>query len=115
MLCNRATFDARAITPEDTIDLGWYDITTGDWHFIDSTDSFNWQQGAMLQWMPNDGNKVIYNISRDNHFKSLFVIFEMVAKGLLIFRRIVLRQMENTPFHSTTRGVTGAELTIINQ
>lgn len=85
MLCNRATFDARAITPEDTIDLGWYDITTGDWHFIDSTDSFNWQQGAMLQWMPNDGNKVIYNISRDNHFKSIICDIRDGSKRIIDF------------------------------
>ncbi len=73
MLCNRATFDGRAITAEDKIDLGWYNIENGKWHYIDTTNSFNWQQGAMLQWLPGKGNenKVIYNISKDNHFKSV--------------------------------------------
>lgn len=77
MLCNRATFDARAITAEDTIELGWYDLKDGQWHSIGMTNSFNWQQGAMLQWMPNDENKVIYNCSKDNHFKS--VILDIVT------------------------------------
>lgn len=71
MLCNRAAFDGRAITADDTIELGWYDIQTGEWHHIGVTDSFNWQQGAMLQWLPSDENKVVYNCSRDNHIKSV--------------------------------------------
>lgn len=73
MLCNRADFDGRSITDQDTIELGWYDIFTKTWHHIDQTDSFNWQQGAMLQWLPGEGNedKVIYNISKNGHFKSV--------------------------------------------
>lgn len=77
MLCNRASFDARAITADDTIELGYYEINSGEWHPIGTTDSFNWQQGAMLQWLPNDENKVIYNCSRNNHFKS--VIHDIVT------------------------------------
>jgi len=85
MLCNRATFDARAITPEDSIELGWYDITDGTWNHIDTSDSFNWQQGAMLQWMPNDENKVIYNVSRDNHFKSIICDIKDGSKKVIDF------------------------------
>lgn len=77
MLCNRATFDARAITADDSIELGWYDLENGQWHRIGATDSFNWQQGAMLQWIPNNENKVIYNCSKDNHFKS--VLYDIVT------------------------------------
>lgn len=71
MLCNRATFDGRAVKSDDSLELGWYDLQTGEWHHIAVTNSFNWQQCAMLQWMPNDENKVIYNIAMDNHFKSI--------------------------------------------
>lgn len=70
MLCNRAAFDGRALTAEDTIELGWYDIPDGQWHPIDVTDSFNWQQGAMLQWVPNHTDWVAYNFSDKSHFKS---------------------------------------------
>ena len=73
MLCNRVDFDGRAITENDRIQLGYYELESGTWHLIDVSDSFNWQQGAMLQWLPGGGNenKVIYNISKNNHFKSV--------------------------------------------
>lgn len=73
MLCNRADFDGRAITADDRLTLGWYDLSSGEFHPIDTTNSFNWQQGAMLQWLPGEGNetKVIYNVARDGHFQSV--------------------------------------------
>lgn len=71
MLCNRATFEERAITSNDTIELGWYDLNSKKWNHIATSNSFNWQQCAMLQWMPNDENKVIYNTAIDNHIKSI--------------------------------------------
>ena len=72
MLCGRSKVDACAITHGMTIDLGYYDIPSGNWHPIDTTDSFSWQQGAMLQWLPGEGNenKVIYNCSDNDHLKS---------------------------------------------
>jgi hypothetical protein len=75
MLCNRVGFDARAITKDDSIDVGYYDVKLGEWYKIGNTDSFNWQQGAMLQWIPGDGNenKVIYNYSDKKHFYSRIV------------------------------------------
>lgn len=75
MLCNRVQFDGRSIHDDDTIDLGWYDINTGVWNYIGTTDSFNWQQGAMLQWLPGIGNdnQVIYNLSDKKHYKSVIV------------------------------------------
>lgn len=77
MLCNRAAFEARAITADDMIELGWYDLKKGEWHSIGMTDSFNWQQGAMLQWLPGKENKVIYNFSANGHFKSR--IYDIVS------------------------------------
>lgn len=75
MLCNKAKFDGRSITESDTIDLGWYDLSTNEWHYIANSDSFNWQQGAMLQWLPGKGNenKVIYNYSDKCKYKSKIV------------------------------------------
>ncbi len=70
LLCGRAAFDGRALTKEDTIELGWYDVPDGQWHSIGFTDSFNWQQGAMLQWVPGHKDWVIYNFSDKTHFKS---------------------------------------------
>ena len=78
MLCGRSTQDACAITSVMKIDLGYYDIPSGDWHPIDTTDSFSWQQGAMLQWLPGEGNenKVIYNCSANGHLKSKILDLE---------------------------------------
>ena len=72
MLCNRTKNDACEIKKGMTIELGYYDIPTGEWHHIGESDSYNWQQGAMLQWLPGTGNenKVIYNCSRENHLIS---------------------------------------------
>ncbi len=70
MLCNRAAFDGREITDEDTVELGYFDVDTGEWHHIAHTDSFNWQQGAMLQWLPGRDDTVVYNFSDKTCFKS---------------------------------------------
>lgn len=87
LLCNRVNFDARAITSDDTADLGWYDLSTKEWHYIDTTDSFNWPQGAMLQWLPGDGNenKVIYNQSDKTHFHSVIFDLETGSKKIVDF------------------------------
>ena len=71
MLCNRASFDNRAIEKDDTLDLGWYDLTDGTWHKIATTDSFNWPQGAQCQWIPGSNNTVVYNASREQHYISV--------------------------------------------
>ena len=78
MLCNRVKFDGRSISADDTIDLGWYDIATGTWNYIATTDSFNWQQGSMLQWLPGQGNenKVIFNFSDKIRYKSKIIDIE---------------------------------------
>ncbi len=72
MLCNRAKSEKSKITSQDRIEIGYYDLTSGKWHSIGESDSWNWQQGAMAQWLPGEGNenKVIYNCSRDGHLTS---------------------------------------------
>ena len=72
MLCNRSPVDGCAVEKGMEIELGYYDIPSGEWHHIGVSDAYNWQQGAMLQWLPGEGNenKVIYNFSKDNHFKA---------------------------------------------
>ena len=72
MLCNRASSENPHITKENIIELGYYELPNGIWHHIGETDSWNWQQGAMMQWLPGAENesKVIYNCSRDGHLIS---------------------------------------------
>lgn len=72
ILCNRSTVDGVAPTKGQEIELGYYDISTREWHHIGYSDSWNWQQGSMLQWISGTGNenKVIYNLSKDGHLIS---------------------------------------------
>ena len=69
LICNKAKFDGVKPSKELDIDLGYYDLKTGEWHFVDSTNSWNWQQGVMMQWLPGTGNenRVIYNCTRNGH------------------------------------------------
>ena len=85
LLCNRGDFEGRAIGPDDQVELGWYDLSTGDWHHIDMTDSFNWQQGASLQWLPGKGNenKVVYNKSDRNHYYSVIADIQTGEKRII--------------------------------
>ena len=75
MLCNRAGLEKSIITPHDSIEIGYYDLSLGEWYRIGETDSWNWQQGAMAQWLPGErnANKVIYNCSRNGHLTSRIV------------------------------------------
>ena len=70
LLCGKAGEDGCAPRRGQTIELGLFDLSTGDWRRIGETDSWNWQQGAMQQWV--DGTrKVVYNSSAGNHLVSV--------------------------------------------
>lgn len=72
MLCGRALFDG--VSPEKgmSIILGYYDLQSKAFTAIGESDSWNWQQGAMMQWLPSsDGDeKIIYNSSMGDHLIS---------------------------------------------
>ena len=57
MLSNRTQNDAKKIEKGMTIEVGYYDIPSREWHHIGESDSYNWPQGAMLQWMPGKRNE----------------------------------------------------------
>ena len=82
LLCNRASFDGVSPQKGMQIELGYYSIPSGEWHHIANTDSWNWQQGAMLQWLPGVGNenKVIFNCTRDNHYAACIYDIETHEK-----------------------------------
>ncbi len=65
LLCNRITEDGVSPRSDLPIEVGFYDIPSGLWHHIGYSDSWNWQQGCMLQWLNDD--EVIYNASKNNH------------------------------------------------
>lgn len=54
--------------------VGWFDLDKRDeiFHEIGETNSFNWQQGAMLQFIGPDFNqKVLWNSYKDGNYKSI--------------------------------------------
>ena len=53
--------DIKFRTKEDFINVGIYNFRTKQYHIIDKTNSWNWQQGSRLQWI--DDFKIIYNTS----------------------------------------------------
>lgn len=58
-----ARFD-RLPEPGDVAEVGWFDLVAGDkaFHVIGKTTAFNWQQGAMLQFLgPEFRSRVIWN------------------------------------------------------
>ncbi len=75
MLCGRSKTDGVAPQKGMSIELGYYDIPSGVWHHIGESDSWNWQQGAMMQWLETDdgGCKIIYNCSKSNRLISRIV------------------------------------------
>lgn len=86
LLCNRCSFDGRAVEHQDTVDVGYYDIPSGEWHYLDSSDSFNWPQATMLQWVPCTNNKqVIFNLSKDGHLISRIINIETGEKRDLCY------------------------------
>lgn len=73
MLCNRSDIDGIAVKKGMTIELGYYDIQKEEWNHVGNSDSWNWQQGSMMQWLPGDGNdgKIIYNCSKKDRLISV--------------------------------------------
>ena len=66
---NETAFEGRSPTPEDSIKVGFIDTADGDrWTELAETRAWNWQQGAMLQFIPGESNEVIWNDRGTNDF-----------------------------------------------
>ena len=64
-LAHRVSFMGRNPVLGETAELGYIDLTTNTFVYLATTCAWNFQQGAMLQWIPNDRNRVIYNCSKN--------------------------------------------------
>ncbi|MBI5280293.1 MAG: hypothetical protein HY858_01335 [Candidatus Solibacter usitatus] len=68
----KVDFEHRSPGAEDVIRLGVIDTEDGDrWQDLGETRAWNWQQGAMLQWVPGSKTDVIWNDRRDGRFVSV--------------------------------------------
>jgi hypothetical protein len=65
-------FEHRSPRPDDVIRLGMVDLADNDrWTELGATRAWNWQQGAMLQWLPGSRDEVIWNDRREGAFASV--------------------------------------------
>lgn len=73
MIALHIPVDGVAPSKDISVQIGYYDLHTAEWCYIDKSDSWNWQQGAMAQWLPNNRkeNIIIYNNSIDGRLVSI--------------------------------------------
>lgn len=53
----------------DLLEIGYFE--NDKFIKIDKTNAWNWQQGCMLQWLPESNNKIIYNKRKGKRFISI--------------------------------------------
>lgn len=82
LLCHRTAFDGRDTTWQDRCEIGYWDLVEHRFVVCGETHAFNWQQGAMLQWLP-DGKRFIFNARQDDHFVSVIDDLETQASRVL--------------------------------
>ncbi|MGK7395735.1 MAG: hypothetical protein ACNS62_14240 [Candidatus Cyclobacteriaceae bacterium M3_2C_046] len=64
-------FEHRTPEASDVIKVGMVDTEHGDkWIELGQSSSWGWQQGCMLQWIPNSGSEIIWNDRQDGQFVS---------------------------------------------
>jgi len=69
VLAHEVDFEGRSPRPEDVIRVGMVDLEEGDqWIELGATRAWNWQQGAMLQWVPGSPREVIWNDREGDRF-----------------------------------------------
>ena len=74
VLCHSVDFNGRMVCEKDTAGIGCWDIETGEYQEVAQTCSFNWQQGAMLQWMPPDYSQwIIFNNCVDEDYRAVMI------------------------------------------
>lgn len=75
LLCNKTGNDGIAVEKGMSVEIGYYDVQTGEWTKLGDSDSYNWPQGSMAQWLPDEAahERVIYNLSKDNHIVSRII------------------------------------------
>jgi hypothetical protein len=69
MLAHEVDFNDRAPQPDDRLTLGLIHLPDKRFHPVAETLAWNWQQGAMLQWHPDDRERLfLHNDRRADRF-----------------------------------------------
>lgn len=68
----------------DTINVGIIDLKNNNkWKAIGTSNAWSWQQGCMLQWVPNSKNKVIWNARENGKLVSILYNIDTGEKKIL--------------------------------
>ena len=69
VLSNEVDFEGRSPTGKDSIKVGYVDTAKNDqWHEIGTSNAWGWQQGCMLQWIGDDGKRILWNDRQEDSF-----------------------------------------------
>lgn len=60
-LAHKVSFMDRVQKRGDMARVGLLDVNTSKFECLDATEAWNFQQGAMLQWMPGSDEEIVYN------------------------------------------------------
>ena len=60
-LVHMVNFMDRVHVQGDVAQIGLLDVNTEKFEYLDTTEAWNFQQGAMLQWLPGSSEEIIYN------------------------------------------------------
>jgi len=73
VLALESTFADRQPEPEDAATIGLVDTSQGGrWMPLARTTAWNWQQGTMLQWLPDaPGRLIIYNVRLGDRYAAI--------------------------------------------
>ena len=86
LLAHRVSFDGRDVRDGDVAEVGYFDISTNQFHKIDETLAWNWQQGSQLQWMPPTfEDEIIYNSIQNEKFVSIHYNIRTNEKRVIPF------------------------------
>ena len=75
LLSQAANFDYKRMPrADDVIDIGYWNLQTGDYTRLAETRAYNWQQGSQLQWLgPDFDRKIIFNDRNESGLVSRIV------------------------------------------
>jgi len=86
ILSNEVEFEGRSPNENDIIKVGMIDTEDEDkWIGLGESHAWGWQQGCMLQFLPNSDTEVIWNDREDNQFVSHIMNIKTMAKRTLPF------------------------------
>lgn len=82
-LCHKTAFMDRLPEAADHCQIGILDMESGAFQKIADTNSWNFQQGAMLQWNPANENEIIYNRYTEGTYQGVIKNVETGAERIL--------------------------------